>query len=162
MAGFDMMGPGGMAGPMQPAGRMPSMPPSLSSPSTVQHPSPGNVDSRTILASPLADQMAGPMMQQQVLAQESKLIQGLVLPILMKIANRKKETDPKGSADMFKMIADLVKTNPPVTPPPTAAGGMASAASGLPQPGGPPSSGGSPPPPVGGTGSPLSGPMPGM
>jgi hypothetical protein len=150
--GLGIMGPAGMAGPMQAAGRM-------ASPEVIQRPSPGNIDSRTILASPLADQMAGPMMQQQQMASESKLMHGVVIPIIQKIANRKQDSDPKGAAELFSILSKLVKAVPPVTPPPTSPGGMATAAGALPQPGGPPAMGGGPPPPVGGTGSPLSGPM---
>lgn len=163
MAGdFGMMGPAGMAGPMQAAGRMPSPPPSLASPETVQRAAPGNVDSRTILSSPLADQMAGPMMAQQQQAQNSKMIHGLVIPILQKIANQTRESDPKGAATLFKNVADLTQKFPPVQMPPTSPGGMAHAAQGMPQPGSPPLMGGGPPPPAGPAGPPLSGPMPGM
>jgi len=165
MGGPGLMGPAGMAGPMQPAGRMPSppaMPPPMASPETFQRPAPGNVDSRTILASPLADQLSGPMMQQQAMMQEAKLIHTVVIPIIQKIANRKQDTDPKGSAELFVMLGKLVKAVPPVRPPPTTFGGMQGAAQGLPQPGGPPPMGGGPPPPVSGTGQPLSGPMTGM
>jgi hypothetical protein len=141
---------------------MPPTPLSLASPETVQRPEPGNVDSRTIIASPLADQISGPMMQQQQQAQESNLIQKVVMPILQRIAERKKSTDPKGSSELYKMISSLVKAIPPVAPPNMSPGGMTRMAGALPQPGGPPMMGGSPPPPVGGTGSPLSGPMAGM
>jgi hypothetical protein len=162
MDGLGLMGPAGMAGPMQAAGRMATPPPPMASPETRQAPAPGNVDSRTILSSPLADQMSGPMMQQQVLAQESKMMTSLVMPIIQRIADRKKETDPKGSAELYKILGQLVKAVPPVAMPPTSPGGMARAAQGLPQPGGPPAMGGGPPPPAGPAGPPLSGPMPGM
>jgi hypothetical protein len=166
--GLGLMGPAGMAGPMQPAGRMPSPPPmpgpppSMLPPGMARGPAPGNVDSRTIISSPLADQLSGPMMQQQALAQESKLIHTVVIPIIQKIANRKQDVDPKGSAELFAMLGKLVKAVPPVSPPPMTPGGMTQAAGALPQPGGPPQMGGGPPPPAGPAGPPLSGPMSGM
>jgi hypothetical protein len=139
---------------------MPSPPPPMSSPEMSHPPEPGNVDSRTILSSPLADQMSGPMMLQQVQAQEAKMMQGLVMPIIQKIADRKRDTDPKGAAELYAILGKLIKVVPPVAAPPTSPGGMTRAAGALPA--GPLLQGGGPPPPVGGTGPPLSGPMPGM
>lgn len=155
-----LTGPAGMAG-MQPAGRMPSMPPPPSAPPEMQSPpSPGGVNANTIVSSPLADQVSGPLMQQQQAAQESKLIHGVVIPIIQKIANGKQASDPKGAAELFNMLGKLVKAVPPVQPPPVGPGGPMAAAKGLPS--GPPSMGSAPPAPAGPGGSPLSGSMGGM
>lgn len=152
MLGGPGMMPGGSMGGLAPAGRM-------ASPETFQRPAPGNVDSRTLLSSPLADRISGPLMQQQVMAQQAKMMHQMAVPIIMQIARSRQESDPKSSSKLFKIVGDLVAAVPPVQPPPTSPGGMARATAGMPMPGGQPGMGGPPPPVAGTAGSTLSGPM---
>ena len=103
------------AGGMTPAGlRLPPIPQQMSSPETFQGgktPEPA-----TIMASPLADRMGGLLMQRQqqaVFARVAETIRnGLKL-----LAQIKQGTDPKQSAQIERMAAQLLQMFPPVVVP---------------------------------------------
>ena len=155
MAAFGGVG-GGMGGPLSPAGRM-------APPEMTERPAPGNVDSRTLISSPLADRIGGPLMEQQEMAKEAQMLHKMAVPVILQIARRRQERDPKSSAKLYKIAGDLVQAVPPVQPPPTSLGGMSRMTGGMPpMPGGAPGGSGAPPAPVPGTGSTLSGPLAGM
>jgi hypothetical protein len=143
------LGPAGMGGPLAP-GRM-------ASPETTMRPVPGGAEGRTVLSSPLADRLGGPLMQQQKMQATSRQFQ-MALQMLRAVADSFRDTDPKMAGKLYNSIGGLMKAFPPVQPAPTSVPGVGQLASQMPAQGGMPRPG--IPPAVPGT-SPLSGPLQG-
>lgn len=139
--------------PSGPPSRMGS--PELGSTAGVRTP-----ESQTLMASPLADRMAGAIMHQQQMQQAGKIAEALQGGLKM-LANLSRMSDPKTAAKFEKMAADLLSKFPPSAGAPQTPGGVGMMAGNLP-------AGGSgqafPPMPVAGTnmmpGS-MAGPPPG-
>ena len=147
------LGPGGLGGPMAPTPRM-------ASPETVMRPpSPSSPDSRTVLASPLADRLGGPLQQQQRMAQLTKMV-GWATKLLGQVANQVMDTSPKQASELKQIEAKLIRWFPPQPGPPTSPAGVQGMAARMPMSGGGAGPAGAMPPAAGG--APMSGPMPGL
>lgn len=150
------LGPGGMGGPMMPARMAP--------PETAQRPMPGGAEGRTVLSSPLAERLGGPLMQAQKMQQIGR-IANIARMALQSIAKAIQDTNPKMAAEYETMAAKLLRVSPPQPGPPTSPQGVGQMAQQMPAAGGGPNPA-MPPPAMGGMGggplSPLSAPMRGV
>jgi hypothetical protein len=140
--GFPMPMMGGLGGPMAP-GRM-------ASPETVMRPMPGQVEGRTVMNSPLAERLGGPLQQMQQLQQQSRMA-GIARTMIDTLSKSFVDSNPKLASELQIMSAKLLKTLPPQPAPPTTPTAVQGVAGQLPMggPGGP--VGQMPPPAVGGT-----------
>lgn len=122
---------------------------------------PGGAEGRTVLNSPLAERLGGPLQLQQQQQQLGRMA-GIARQMLQGIARALADTDPKRAAEFETIGAKLLKMIPPSQGAPTSPVGVQGMAQRMPQggpgPGQMPT--GTPPPPAGG--SALSGPAAGM
>ncbi len=123
-------------------------PPRTMSPELAQAREVRTPESQTLMASPLADRLAGAVMHQQQIAQGAKISEALQGGLKM-LANLLRLSDPKAAAKFEKMAADLLSRFPPSAGPPQTAGGVNMMAGMLPPGGGPTQA--FPPAPVAGT-----------
>lgn len=136
-----------MGGPLG-AGRM-------ASPETTA-PGPGP-ESRTLLASPVADRLAGPLQTMQRMQGFQKAAMSIRAAMQM-LARQMADLDPRGAAKLEQDAARLLNLFPAVQPPANPAAVQSMAAS---LPGGQGPVPAMPPPPVPGT-SPQAGPLSGL
>src|SRR5262245_44199726 len=102
-----MMG-GPMTAPMARGIGGPVAPTRLSAPETLMRPQPGGADGRTVLASPLADRVAGPLMQQQQQAQWAKQLT-IARQMIEGVARAMMGTDPKTASELLSVLSKLTK-----------------------------------------------------
>ncbi len=130
----------------------------MAPPETVMRPQPGGVEGRTVMASPLADRLGGPLQMMQQMQQEQRQL-GMMTQMLSVMARNTADQDPKRAADFYRVIADIQKRLMRPSPgPPTSPAGVQGMAGRLPMSGAPGQGG---PPPAAG-GAPLSGLRPGL
>lgn len=116
-------------------------------------PTPGP-ESRTLLASPIADRVAGPIMQMQRMEALTKAVGALRQGIQL-IARMAVDVNPRGARELEKMAAQLLTLFPTPGRPPQSAGAVEQLTQSLPQGRGGPI--GQMPPPAVSPGMPLSG-----